>query len=406
MPARGDAESRSKRSGNLASRLKFGTKLREAVLCFIAGLAVSIIFYPINFPFYSFIALIPILWISYFLGPGSFWKGYFFGFGHFVSCFAWLNEVFPGSSFGLALAYSFLTASWNFLTTRLLFNLDYGKLKDLAPKNAKEPLYPDTFTIGKVIFFCGLSAAIWVCMESVRSIIFTGLPWNQLGACLWAYPRLISIVSFTGIYGLSFIIVFVNLNLFLILRNIYLIKKKNHPERFFNKKQCLPLLILVALFVVPVHTWESSENIRVALIQGNIPLEQMYNSNPKKALENLKLSEETYKELTFMAADEKPDLIIWPETALPRALRPGEPLMREIFNRVECPMIIGTVRRELRDGTKGLLIDDYRQYNSAIYFDEAGRVIDKYSKIHIVPFGEYTPFKDLWPKKILKYIYM
>ena len=79
-----------------------------------------------------------------------------------------------------------------------------------------------------------------------------------------------------------------------------------------------------------------------------------------------------------------PDLVIWPETAIPWALDLAGSALAEIGAASDAPVVLGVQRRE-----------NMRYYNSLVVLDGQGGVDQLYDKHHLVPFGEYMPMGDL-----------
>jgi apolipoprotein N-acyltransferase len=98
-----------------------------------------------------------------------------------------------------------------------------------------------------------------------------------------------------------------------------------------------------------------------------------------------------------IAAVTKPDLVIWPETASPVPFRSSwvyQYRLTSLIKKYKIPFLIGTI--DFEDVTDG---DGRAQkmYNSAFYFNRKAQLEDKFSKVHIVPFGEFVPFVDWFP---------
>jgi len=142
--------------------------------------------------------------------------------------------------------------------------------------------------------------------------------------------------------------------------------------------------------------------LRVLAVQGNIP------QCRKWTQEQLDESIQVYTSLSRdMARSTEPDLIVWPETAIPAPLRYDKQYnqsMEELFRDVKTRMLIGTIdyRQAAPVGTTSPVADgsgtpDYQVFNSAFLLAPDGRIEESYDKIHTVPFGEYTPFERLFP---------
>ncbi|RKY79243.1 apolipoprotein N-acyltransferase [candidate division KSB1 bacterium] len=237
--------------------------------------------------------------------------------------------------------------------------------------------------LGKNFIF--LLPFLWVSIEYVRSLGVLGFPWNSLAYTQSYYLSLIQYVSFTGVYGVSFWVVWINVVLFHILEN-----KRSFRTLIWS------LLLLIFLFFLP---WvygkltippadEFQEKIQAALIQGNV--------DPLRKWDEAFLAEnfDIYERLTRKAANYKPDLIVWPETATACFLR-CEPeysiRIRHLVDSLKTPLLTGSPDYEFVTRT------EYETYNAIFLFLPFCSQIQRYFKIHLVPFGERVPFEDVIP---------
>ncbi|MBC8208438.1 MAG: apolipoprotein N-acyltransferase [Desulfobulbaceae bacterium] len=225
--------------------------------------------------------------------------------------------------------------------------------------------------------------ALWVGLDWVRSWLLTGLPWMDLGYGLAGVPWLLQSADIWGHHGLTWLIVLVNV----LLASVIAAK---------GRKQ-LPLwgtVLLIFMLVAAYSSWRwlqlekqvaAAETLRVGLVQGNI--EQDMKWSPEWQQRTVDRYVEASRKL---AAEQRPDLIIWPEAALPfypidhELLAPVQVMGRE----TGVPLLTGAPWYEL----------DYEQekvhfYNSALLQDTNGFFAQRYDKSHLVPFGEYVPLR-------------
>ncbi|MFA4842679.1 MAG: apolipoprotein N-acyltransferase [Candidatus Omnitrophota bacterium] len=226
--------------------------------------------------------------------------------------------------------------------------------------------------------------AIWVLLEYIRSHLFTGFPWALLGYSQYLNLPAIQIADIAGVWGVSFLVMLVNVAIFEIILSA---KSKLKPRL----KIISALLVLILLLVLsygyyrlrPRPAAPSFQSVKVCVIQGNIPQELKWEPTAKADIL------EKYLRLAREAALEHPQLIIWPEAALPVVLE-DEPAYLEktqnLAKELRAPLLIGAVRR---DG--GLY------YNSALLLSSEGRALNIYDKLHLVPFGEYIPLRNMFP---------
>jgi apolipoprotein N-acyltransferase len=227
-------------------------------------------------------------------------------------------------------------------------------------------------------------------------MMMLSFPWALLGNSQYLNLPAIQIADITGVWGVSFVVVLVN-------RAIYgVVSHKSEVISHKLKSVAAAGIVLLAVFVygfymlhlsssslisrpsslVPRHS--SLEPLRISVIQGNIPKDYQREIYPKEAVID------TYEVLTRQAAADNPDLIIWPEAALPFVAGKEEP---ELFNRVKdlaaevgIPLVAGAVS-----------FHDDAFYNSALLISSQGKVAQLYDKLHLVPFGEYIPGRRLFP---------
>jgi apolipoprotein N-acyltransferase len=129
----------------------------------------------------------------------------------------------------------------------------------------------------------------------------------------------------------------------------------------------------------------------VGLVQGNVP--QDVKLDPAFVVGSL----QRHVALTADAAERKPDLVVWPEAATTFFFQDGEALsraIREASDRAGAPIFFGSSAYEPGGGGPARAL---RYYNSAFLVRPDGRRDGRYDKIHLVPFGEYVPFRRLLP---------
>ena len=197
-------------------------------------------------------------------------------------------------------------------------------------------LYSAFFSLGMSFFSkAGLlsrllfASSLWAALEYIRAVIPTaGFPWVLLGYSQSSFLPLIQIADITGVYGVSFLIVAVNMFIFLFL------------SCWFGKNSRLPFKEGIILFVVITgvlsygfyriyeidrisSTWK---NIKVAVIQGNIDQGRKWDESFQGE------TVEIYRNLSFSISREMPELIVWPETAVPFYLQSDKNLSSLIFD--------------------------------------------------------------------------
>ncbi|MBI4793102.1 MAG: apolipoprotein N-acyltransferase [Deltaproteobacteria bacterium] len=232
---------------------------------------------------------------------------------------------------------------------------------------------------------------LWVALDYIRGFLFSGFPWQDLGYSQFNTPLLIQASDLAGHHGITFLIVLVNSLCYTLIAALG--KSVNWPLKNTLRQAGTALLLMAAAsaysflqFKEMSRSLLSTSDYRVAVIQANIEQDQKW--LPEKQREAI----ETYIDLSTRAAAQQPELVIWPETAMPFH-PPTSPIFPELLTR--------TVFRDgyfLLSGApyfkeKG---NDFELYNSALLARPDGSQ-SLYFKQHLVPFGEYVPFSDILP---------
>ncbi|MBC8414276.1 MAG: apolipoprotein N-acyltransferase [Nitrospira sp.] len=222
---------------------------------------------------------------------------------------------------------------------------------------------------------------IWVAFEYIRTHALTGYPWSLLAHSQHAFLSVIQIADITGVYGVSFLVAGFSALVYAIL----------HYGRACKGRVLLSIalyLVLLAdsLFYGYERTNEAQHGnfVRVGIVQGNIEQDRKWDSRFQQE------SIEKYRRLTLDLMKDRPDLIVWPETALPFIFDYDAELtdgIMEFQRELNSWLLLGSVM--LRDGE--------HVTNSAILLNPEGTEASVYDKIHLVPYGEYVPFKELLP---------
>ena len=232
-------------------------------------------------------------------------------------------------------------------------------------------VYFQRLTIVPRIFV--LSSA-WVALEFIRAHLFTGFGWAMLGHSQYKNIWLIQIADKTGVYGVSFLVVLVNLLLFETWRARSFLLKAN-------------IIVVTLLSVVFLYGWwvtgqkKYDEIVRVGIVQPNIPLKIAWDDQRKPWIIDKTI------QLTQKFRNQKLDLIVWPETSLPGVISDATFLTYEIraaAASLHTPILIGSIAQE-----------GERYYNSAFLIGPDGQMMGRYDKIHLVPFGEYLPLRPI-----------
>jgi apolipoprotein N-acyltransferase len=229
-----------------------------------------------------------------------------------------------------------------------------------------------------------LSPVLWVAVELARTRI-TGFPWDLLGIAQVDNIPLARIVRFTGVYGISFEIMLVNTA----FAAAFIIQR--------NRRMQLLLAATAAAFVLQIGRWMPipafPTDRSAILVQPNIPIlvggdwTQQYFQDTLSDLTRTSLIPPT-------EAQRHPDLIAWPESPAP--FYSNDPAFRDAISNVakttHAWMVVGSVGTQ----NPSSRAPQSEIFNSAALVDPNGEWVARYDKVHLVPFGEYVPFKSLF----------
>lgn len=247
----------------------------------------------------------------------------------------------------------------------------------------------------RLLAILGLAGA-WVLIEWTRSWLLGGFPWLPLAASQWERASILQISAYTGAYGVSFVLVMINLGFAAYAHRLF----RERVTGINKRSQEFFLALFLLLACVSVHFTEAfnrrghSERLaRIAVVQPYI--EQDVKWDPDKIPGIIEVLQKT----TLEAAKARPDLILWPEAATPLALQ-GHQQMRtfveSLVQRAGVPLLLGSVAYEKPD------TPEERFYNAAfLVTPDSGVAKNYYAKRKLVPFGEFVPFRSVlgWIKK-------
>ena len=293
--------------------------------------------------------------------------GWAFGFGQFLIALNWIATAFTFQSnmpawlgwVGVLLVALYL-AFYPMLAAGLAWRL-----------GNKRP----------VAMALGLASA-WAVTEWLRAGLFTGFAWNPAGVVLADTPWLQS-SAFIGTYGLSMLVVLFGGGLWLA-----------SLRRFAPAVAVLAVMGL--LLVLPVIRYVMPEQFgNITVVQPNIGQEDKWRSG---------FSEEAARRLAALSMKPgggRPRLLFWPEAAVTDPLsdaRTDEHSAFAAFERKRATAVVGPGDYLLTGGiavnaSNGQHIDGAA--NSIFVLGPGGKIVARYDKAHLVPFGEYLPLRPL-----------
>ena len=399
------------------------------LLAVIAGLLWSAAFPGINIAGFAWIA--PGLMVAAALGKGgleAFRIGYVAALAHYLSMLYWLLLI-PYRWHGVPLApalgwvalsafLAFFPAVWVWIVSNVRGSR--SKLDNPEPKGScAESFEPshlktdhsllggndnDAKQIGVLarswirrLLWSLSGAALWVAQEMVIARIFGGFPWGLLGVSQHQLLPLIQIAAVTGIYGISFMVVWLSLCL---LSAALMVIRRPTVRSIWIAEIFLPAIVIALLFNLGLgqlrQPLSATRTLKVALVQPSIPQTLIWDTskNAERFRALLELSEQ--------ALTNKVELLIWPEAAVPKLLRYDKDTFEAITGlarRHQIWFIVGSDDAEPRTGSKNPEEADY--FNSSFLISPQGKLMDRYVKRNLVIFGEYLPLRSWLP--FLKY---
>ena len=215
--------------------------------------------------------------------------------------------------------------------------------------------------------------------EYLRARLFTGFPWLMPSIILSPNEFLIQIFSFVGSFTANLFVLTLSVLPFILISNF------KHKYIIFTSL-FIPVITLIFLSVVRFYNKDIKkiENQLITLVQPNI--EQKEKWRPETRNINLK----KLKQLSLQNALEFKDvnrIIIWPETSFEGSIPNEKSLLSRISKQIlinpKTILVIGLLR-----------VETNKLFNSLVFLNSNGNIIHQYDKIHLVPFGEYIPFRS------------
>jgi apolipoprotein N-acyltransferase len=353
----------------------------QNLMAVLSGLLLTAAFPKIDFSGLAWAAFLPLLWAVREATPREgFRRGMVFGIAHYLSLLYWLvptMTIYGHLPLPLAIGILFLFAS-------------VLSLLSTAPCICALALVARTPVRMLVAF-----PVLWTASEFLRSFLFTGFPWGLLGYSQYRHLPLIQMADVLGVYGISALVALAGAALFMVAASVT-------GTAWHGRAVTRRLAVggALAAVVLTAAAWgygnlrieqidrlaAEAPTLRTAVIQGNI--EQSEKWDPAFQAATI----DKYVQLSLSVRSQNPELIVWPESAAPFYFLAEGPPTRAVMQGVAAAgahFVIGAPSFQLKGKTA-----DY--FNSA-YLVGPGEILGKYDKAHLVPFGEYTPFKEYLP---------
>ena len=330
-----------------------------------SGLAWALAFPDYNFPLVAWFAIALLLLASFGAHP---WEGALYGFLH-GALFFWL------------------TIPWIGTVMRV-----YGNVPPTAASGIlglvifAASLFPAAFGFcvarwsrTGVVWACLFAPFLWVLLEFGRTNLpIVGFPWNLAGYSISGHLALVQLTAWTGIYGLSFLVVAFNALL------AWTAMSQTRYARWIASAVAVILILAIAVggYFVPKAPAQHVAH----LVHTQFP---QYMSFPPDWMHIHAGDMKELEERSIAAGRAAPGLIVWPEVPAPFSLEDPEfaALAERIAQNSGSDFLVGVDDWKL--GPKGR----WSVSNSAVLLEPSGRHIFVYDKIHLVPFGEYVPLR-------------
>ena len=370
----------------------------------LTGLLLWTSFTPVDWGPLAWIALVPFLILAYPPRPTRYMNRIVFtvGFVYWLATLKWMRLGDPTMWFAMIALSAYLALYWPLLLW----------LVRSATHRSRIPM-----VLSVPVFLTGL--------EYLKAHLMTGFAWYNLGHTQHGWIDIIQVSDLFGAYAVSFVVAAVNggiaqliptkaLKLFGLCQDAdyeLIVRQRAQPRVWIPVTVCVGLVAASLIYGASRRSGgEFPAGPRVALIQGNFTA---------TASNDLHKPNEIYKkhrDLTQVAIQEQPDIVIWPEAMYPfgmytveegvtdeqlEELAPGVPaehwrgrdtqaVFSNLSDAANAALVIGTSVFVARP-------EDYIVFNSAVFTQPGVGVTNRYDKIHRVPFGEYIPFYDYVP---------
>jgi len=364
----------------------------------LTGVLLAAAFPPFSQPESAWFALVPLLVLCRYLRPGQAFRwGFLAAMVYWLMSLTWLLRLaHTGTVWALAglgwmalSAYASLyIALFALCASFLLAWRDRpGEGSDWGPRL-------------RGLALMAVLPLVWVGFEKLRASLLTGFPWNLLGVSQFRNLAVIQIAAWGGVYAVSAVLLVMNVALALMV--IRFIDFYRGPRR----KRQIQIELMIGLGITMLCLvsgrgqlarlrWypKDAVELRVAAVQPNIPQDKKWvwtSDTVAEICDGLLVQ-------TRRAALLNPDLVVWPETALP------SPLWVDGDNKVHSGRTTGAMLRDTAAMGVTLLAgameadgdrDEPDWYNASFLMDREAHVLDRYRKQHLVPFGEYLPLDE------------
>ncbi len=235
---------------------------------------------------------------------------------------------------------------------------------------------------------------LWVSLEVLGSDLFVPIPSLAIGYVLWPIPLLIQVSDFTGVFGVSFWIISVNVFVLHLARHGF---RRNVPWAL--------VVLSMSFFLVGYALSKYSVRTRVPVNRSSIAINLVHTAVTSEYKEDPAFRERIFgllKRMTRKSVDaskDPPDLCIWPETSVPvflRTIREKDFLegLLALAREARTSVLVGALSFTREDD------DKFRKFNAAFLVPPKGYIAQEYHKIILTPFREMNPLGSVLPGKL------
>jgi apolipoprotein N-acyltransferase len=340
------------------------------ILAILSGVLTGLAFPKFDLSFLAWVSLIPLFFaLQRRRALPAFWLGALAGLVYYGILLYWIPAVpahYGGMPFWLCIIIylalaGFLALYWG------LFAFLFARISRAFPAGA--------FV---------LAPFLWIAMEYLMTYVFTGFPWGILGTSQYRDVPFIQAASLAGVYGVSFLLVF--------LQSAFVLA--------VTRRKRTPFYAALG-FVVLAHLWGAlslrgptpdGPKLRAAVIQGNVPSDIYWDIVSYDQVRDLFAR---HLALSRRALDEGARLIVWPEFTVPLCFscedETSKAMSRELESFAESSGVTLLIGTNETTGPPGARL--YHNTAMALHPDLSRTL---YFKMHLVPFGEYTPSRKIF----------
>jgi apolipoprotein N-acyltransferase len=353
----------------------------------LAAACLAVLAFPnFNLSLLAWVALVPLIFaIEHKTPRQAFFYGWLSGTLAYCGILFWLVVTFHAATLSLLLGLSCLIAlsayvglywgAWAWFVIHLTSpHSPFGRpLPNGRGENEDNFNFSPSPVREKVGMRLIIASAFWVVLEYIRTTLFSGFPWALLADSQVHHLPLLQIASITGVYGVSFLIVWGNLAIARALKGS------------FKPLGAFVFVLLVVLgygyLQLNISALGNRTPLKIALLQGDIDQYKKWNETYVAEIE------QTYQTLSERATLDHVDLIIWPETSAPGYL------MQESALRLWLTQLILKSHASHLVGAPASI--GKKSFNAAFSLSPIGWIQGMYAKKHLVPFGEIVPFQSV-----------